>query len=109
MRETWVWEEKNFNLRKNSFIVLFERLKILTYEAPISTYDELVAHIWFFYNPFIGWKLGKRLLNFSINYLDTAHVGLPSETAHTQCTACPQSLDDSDTGQWTVEDRERLP
>lgn len=43
----------------------------------------------------------------TVSYLDTAHVGLPSETVHIQCTASPQNLDDSDTGQWTAVDRQR--
>lgn len=32
-----------------------------------------------------------------VSYLDTAPVGLPSGTAHTQCTVYLQSLDDSGT------------
>lgn len=33
-----------------------------------------------------------------VSYLDTARVGLPSGTAHTQCTSYLRSLDYSDTG-----------
>lgn len=43
-----------------------------------------------------------------VSYLDNARVGLPSGTAHTQCTSYLRSLDYSDTGLWTAEDRERL-
>lgn len=40
-----------------------------------------------------------------VSYLDTAPVGLPSGTAHTQCTVYLQSLDDSGTGLRTAQDR----
>lgn len=45
--------------------------------------------------------------SFRWGYLDTAPVGLPSGTAHTRCIVYPQSRGDSDTGLWTVQDRER--
>ena len=35
---------------------------------------------------------------YRVSYLDTAPEGRPSGTAHTQCTVCLQSLDDSGTG-----------